>query len=111
MPKVLDLPGIRRGVPLASFTTYKIGGPADYFLEVRSSDELRRAVLVARHQRMPYFILGTGANILVSDRGIRGLVIRNRADHIAVHDLSVSAGSGATIVELIEQTAAASLSG
>lgn len=111
MPPVLSLPGIRRGVPLAPFTTYKIGGPADYFVEVTASDQLRRAVLAARSQRMPYFILGTGANILVSDKGFRGLVIRNRADHIAVHEASVSAGSGATVAELIEQTAAAGLSG
>ena len=71
----------RRDVPLAPYTTFKIGGPADLFCEPESGDELARAVLAARELEVPYFVLGLGANILIGDRGFRGLVIRNAAHH------------------------------
>ncbi len=108
---VRDLPGIRRGVAVAPYTTYKIGGPADWFFETASTDQLVRAITAARAERMPYFVLGTGANILVSDHGVRGLVIRNRAAHYALHSTELTAASGATIADLIEYTATNSLSG
>ncbi|WP_285213402.1 hypothetical protein, partial [Klebsiella quasipneumoniae] len=63
IPK-LDLPNLQHNVTLAPLTTYQIGGPADLFVEVHSKDELARAVLVAREAGIPYFLLGTGANIL-----------------------------------------------
>lgn len=72
------------GRRLAPFTTFRIGGPADLFLEVRSAHELESAVRIARQHQVPFFVLGLGANILVGDAGIRGLVIRNRADHFSV---------------------------
>ena len=71
---------VDRGVALAPFTTFKIGGPADLFFEARSADELASAVTAARKTGVPYFVLGLGANILVGDRGFRGLVIRNAAN-------------------------------
>jgi UDP-N-acetylmuramate dehydrogenase len=65
--------------PLSAHTSYRIGGPADLFVRVESQDELCRVVALARERQVPYFLLGAGTNILVSDRGIRGLVIENRA--------------------------------
>ena len=70
---------MRRDAPLAPFTTFRIGGPADLLLEVTCADELAAAVTAARRHEVPFFRLGLGANILVGDRGFRGLVIRNRA--------------------------------
>jgi len=64
---------------LAQYTTFKIGGPADAFFEARTADELGDAIDFARQHEIPYFVLGLGANILVGDKGIRGLVIRNAA--------------------------------
>ena len=72
---------VRRRVPLAKYTSFRIGGPADALYTARTADELAAAVLAARELELPYFLLGLGANILVGDRGYRGLVIRNRADH------------------------------
>jgi UDP-N-acetylmuramate dehydrogenase len=69
-------------IHLAPFTTFRIGGPADLFYEAESGDELAAAILVARRLGVPWFLLGVGANILVGDRGFRGLVIRNRARRI-----------------------------
>ena len=65
--------------PLSAHTSYRIGGPADLFVTVESQDELCRVVALARECQVPYLLLGSGTNILISDRGIRGLVIQNRA--------------------------------
>jgi len=65
--------------PLSAHTSYRIGGPADLFVRVESQDELCRVVALARERQVPYFLFGAGTNILVSDKGIRGLVIENRA--------------------------------
>ncbi len=69
----------RRDEPLANHTTLRLGGPADVWLAVESVIELVGAVRLAREHGIPLFILGGGANLLISDRGIRGLVIQNRA--------------------------------
>ena len=75
---------VRRGVRLAQYTSFRIGGPADAFYTARSADELAAAILVARELGIPHFLLGLGANILVGDRGYRGLVIRNAARHFRI---------------------------
>jgi UDP-N-acetylmuramate dehydrogenase len=108
---MLKLSNLQRDVLLAPYTTYQIGGPADYFVEVRNQHELAGAVTAARTAKIPYFVLGTGANILITDKGFRGLVIRNRADRAAVHGHLLTAESGATIASLIELAAAYGLSG
>jgi len=77
--RALGADRVGRDVRLAPYTTFKIGGPADLFYEARSADELADAVSLARELGVPYFLLGLGANILVGDRGFRGLVIRNVA--------------------------------
>lgn len=66
---------IEKNVPLSPLTTFKIGGPARYFLKVKNQDEIIKAVKWAKEKNIPYFILGGGSNILVSDKGFNGLVI------------------------------------
>ena len=70
---------LRLGVPLAPYTTFRIGGPADVLYDATSADELATAVTSAHAAGIPCFVLGLGANILVGDRGVRGLVVRNLA--------------------------------
>jgi len=70
---------VRRNVFLAPFTTFRIGGRADFLLEVTSEAELADAVRQAREADVEWFLMGLGANILVGDNGFRGLVILNRA--------------------------------
>jgi UDP-N-acetylmuramate dehydrogenase len=77
---------LRRSEALAPYTTFRIGGPADLFYEATSANDLANSVLTAREHGVPYFVLGLGANILVGDRGFRGLVIRNIARHHTFHD-------------------------
>ena len=98
---------VRRRVPLAKYTSFRIGGPADALYTARTADELAAAVLAARELGVPHFLLGLGANILVGDRGFRGLVIRNRAAHYkfrpepAGDACLVTAESGAVMQDLI----------
>ncbi len=96
----------KRDVPLAPYTTFKIGGPADLFCEPTTADELALAVLSARTLAVPYFVLGLGANILVGDRGFRGLVIRNVAHHERWSaDGKLWVESGAVMRDLISESA------
>lgn len=89
---------IQHKVPLAPFTTYKLGGNAEQFIKVTTNDELIAAVRYAQGKQIPYFILGSGANILISDDGFPGLVIKNeirkfRIEHFGnVPVLRVSGG-------------------
>lgn len=108
----LNIPNLERNKPLAPFTTYQIGGPADLFVEVYTIDELTHALLAARRKDIPFFLLGCGANILVTDKGFRGLIIRNLANKVTFLDNGrVLAESGATVAHLIEQCMNRELSG
>jgi UDP-N-acetylmuramate dehydrogenase len=102
------------GEGLGPYTTFRIGGPADLYYEARSADELARAILAAREHGVPFFLLGLGANILIGDRGFRGLVIRNMARGVEFlpGDRRVRAESGAVVwPDLIETAIAHGLSG
>ncbi|HHT9137412.1 MAG TPA: UDP-N-acetylmuramate dehydrogenase [Candidatus Wunengus sp. YC60] len=108
----LNIPNLERNKFLAPFTTYKIGGPADLFVEVHTIDELTHAVFEARREKIPFFLLGCGANILVTDKGFRGLIIRNLANKVTIlDDNKILAESGAIITDLIEQSKNLGLSG
>ena len=72
----------KRNEPLSKHTTARIGGPADLLIEVRTTDELVAVAQRADEMGLPYLVLGGGANVLVSDAGVRGLVIVNRAREI-----------------------------
>ncbi|MFV1917724.1 MAG: UDP-N-acetylmuramate dehydrogenase [Patescibacteria group bacterium] len=67
---------IRKKVPLAELTTFKVGGYAKFFTEVQSSKELAAASRFAKKNSLPFFILGGGSDILISDKGFGGLVVR-----------------------------------
>jgi UDP-N-acetylmuramate dehydrogenase len=97
-------PKLRRHVPLEPYTTFKIGGPADLLYEADTADALANAILTARRAGVPYFVLGLGANVLIADKGVRGLVIRNVATHTVFHDDGrVWVESGAVMSQLIPE--------
>ena len=70
---------LRRDEPLSRHTTIRVGGPADLFVTGRDAAGLAMAARAATDSGVPVFVLGSGSNILVADRGIRGVVIDNRA--------------------------------
>lgn len=92
----------QKNVILSPYTTYKIGGPADYFFIARTLYELRDVISFARNEHIPYFILGTGANILISDKGFQGLVIKNESKEISFQDSTITIESGATVADVID---------
>jgi UDP-N-acetylmuramate dehydrogenase len=111
----LDADRLHRHEPLAPYTTFKIGGPADLFYEPTNADALASAVLAARENAVPYFVLGLGANVLIGDRGFRGLIIRNTA---RAHEFREAGGacllwteSGAIVKDLIQESVARGWSG
>src|SRR5262249_24771484 len=108
----LDPRRLREGEPLAPHTAFRIGGPADLLYEAASADDLATAVAAARAARVPWFLLRLGANILVGDRGVRGLVIRNLARRIEFAGDRAVAESGAVVYpDLVEAAIARGLSG
>jgi UDP-N-acetylmuramate dehydrogenase len=104
---------LERDVPLAPYTTFRIGGPADYLYRARTEEELADAIHLARELEIPFFLLGMGANILIGDGGYRGLVIRNEVQGIEFEDEErVTAGSGVLVYhDLIQATVARGLGG
>jgi len=97
---------------MAPYTTFRIGGPADVLYDATTADELATAVTAARAARIPVFVLGLGANILIGDAGVRGLVVRNCANAITMDaNGRVRAESGATVADLIRRCVAAGWSG
>ena len=104
--EICDLlgPEARCNEPMSEHTTLRIGGPADAYVAVHSVIELVGAVRVARTAGAPCFLLGEGANLLVADTGIRGVVIENRAAHVIVRcqtdGITVFAESGAPLADL-----------
>ncbi len=120
----MDLDGLRRalgdraieGEPLSRYTTFGIGGPADLFVVAHSIDELRNYASLAWYHRVPYLVLGSGANVLVADRGYRGLVIRNVCSVVDIApdhgDLTlVKAESGAEMKAVVRQAMSCGLAG
>jgi UDP-N-acetylmuramate dehydrogenase len=103
---------LHANAPLAPYTTFKIGGPADWLYEATSADDLAAAIAAARAAGLPWFVLGLGANILVGDKGVRGLVIRNLASaHTLSDDGLLWSESGAVVQDLVLETARAGWSG
>ena len=92
--------------PLARHCNWRVGGPADLFITIRTANELMRSVLAAQEQNHKPTILGFGANVLVSDKGIRGLVILNRAHRISFQkNHIVEADSGTNLAVLAKEAA------
>jgi UDP-N-acetylmuramate dehydrogenase len=102
----------RAGVPLAPLTTFNVGGAADFYVETRSGSEVRAVVRLAAEWHLPLTVLGGGSNVLVSDRGVRGVVIRPRAGTISqTNAASVSADAAVTINGLVRWTIGRGLAG
>ncbi len=97
-----------RDEPMRKHTSLHIGGPADYFVAVANERDLVGAVAIARENELPVFMLGGGTNLLVSDLGIRGVVLENNWNETSVDGLVVSAASGTPMASV---AAAAARSG
>jgi UDP-N-acetylmuramate dehydrogenase len=106
---------LQRNVSLERYTAARVGGPAEAFLSVNSSEEMVEAVSRLWELRVPFRVLGGGSNILVSDTGVRGVVVYNRARQVRFDDQAqpprVWAESGANFGVVARQAAARGLAG
>jgi UDP-N-acetylmuramate dehydrogenase len=96
---------VAKDARLAGYTTFRVGGPADYFLETHSSEEIVTALKLASSAGIAITMLGGGSNVLISDAGIRGLVIRPRGGRVSrVDEGTVRADAAVTINGLVRWT-------
>ena len=99
--------------PMASHTTFKIGGPADYFVKPETVEELAAVLKLCKEGNVPYFILGNGSNLLVGDKGFRGVVIQlyKNFDGMTIEGTTVTAKAGAMLVRVAKESGKAGLTG
>jgi UDP-N-acetylmuramate dehydrogenase len=104
---------VETGIPLAPWTTFKIGGPCDAFFTARTADELERVMRLVRELDVPHFLLGRGANVLVADSGFRGLVIHSAVEGVEfLQPNCVRAGAGVDVFpDLVSDTVRRGLGG
>jgi len=103
---------LRFDEPMSGHTTFRVGGPADVYAEPESAADVGKLIAAARQAHMRTFTLGGGANILVSDRGIRGLVLdMHRFNSLSIHKTQLAVGAGLPVSDAAAYAADNSLSG
>ena len=113
LKKVLSERQGKNGEPMEMHTTFRVGGPADYFVLPETKEELRETVLLCRREEMPYYILGNGSNLLVSDKGYRGVIIQvfKSMNKIRVDGNCIHAQAGALLSAIAARALEKSLKG
>lgn len=104
---------VKQHEPMSRHTTFRIGGPADFYLCPHSTNEVQEIVEICKEEKLPYFVLGNGSNLLVSDKGYRGVVIqlwKNFSD-ITVKDCCIQAKAGALLSKVAAEALEAGLTG
>ena len=104
---------VYRNEPMKRHTTFRIGGPADYYLCPHSAKEIQKVVEICREEKLPYFILGNGSNLLVSDQGYRGVVIQlwKNVSDIRVEGCLIHAKAGASLAKIASEALEEGLTG
>lgn len=104
---------VKTDEPLKNLTSFKIGGSADVLCEVSNAEELINIIKYAKKENIPYFLIGNGSNILASDKGYRGIIIRFAKDYAnaSVFEDTIKADAGITLSKLAQCAMNASLSG
>ena len=111
--KETAMPKIIKNQMLKEYTTFRIGGPADFWAEPETPAELRAVLEICRNQAMPYFILGQGSNVLFTDKGYRGMVIflGPKFSQIRREGETLRAGAGAKLKDVAQYALAEGLDG
>src|SRR6185369_11553806 len=104
---------VRFKEPLSFHTSLRIGGPADIFVVPQDLDDIRHALAFADREQLPVVTIGGGNNVLVTDRGVRGVVLKLEGclGRSEFHGEEVVAGAGASLSSLIREAAALNLGG
>ncbi|MEA3344486.1 MAG: FAD-binding protein, partial [Patescibacteria group bacterium] len=102
---------IKKNISLKNYTSFKIGGPAKYFLIARNKEDLIEAIKFAKKEGIPFFILGEGSNLLVSDKGFNGIVIKILISGLKTDGFRIVAQAGSLLKDLVKMTEKKSLTG
>ncbi len=105
------LPGVQRDVPLASRTSFGIGGPAEFFVELSRADAIEKMLDGCKERDIPYLLLGAGTNLLIADGGVDGLVARVTSREHEIEGVRVRAAAGLKMMRLARIAADANLRG
>lgn len=113
LAEVIQRERIRVEEPMSEHTTFRIGGPAEVFVMPGSAEEVRAVAGVCRKEQVPYYVVGNGSNLLVSDQGVRGVVIQigKEMKEIRVDGESVTAQAGALLAAVANRALAEELTG
>jgi len=106
-----ELPKIQKNISLANYTTFRIGGPAKYFFVAKTKNEIIKAVRVAKKFNLPFFVLGGGSNLLVSDKGFNGLVIKMENKKYKIQNSKIHAEVGTSLSLIVNESVNKSLTG
>jgi UDP-N-acetylmuramate dehydrogenase len=101
----------KKNILLKNQTTFRIGGAAKYFFEAKTKTELISAIKLAKKRKLPFFILGGGSNLLVSDKGFNGLVIKIRNSQFVIHNSKIITEAGVMLGKLLNTSVEKSLTG
>jgi len=102
---------LKINVALGPYTTFRIGGPADFFYEPKDTDDLCASLVYARDNKIPFFILGDGSNILIADQGFKGLVVKFKGNFILYEDGILKFDASANLSSLVDFAFKNSLTG
>lgn len=98
------LKNVRENIPLAPYTTFNIGGPAKYFYAAKTALEIKQAMQFAKELKLPYYVIGSGSNILVSDKGFDGLVIKLQNTDYKIQTEEIICECGVLLGKIVNET-------
>lgn len=105
------LPGFKKNILLKNYTTFRIGGPAQYFFIAKTKKDLIKAISTAKKFKIPFFIIGGGSNTLVSDKGFKGMVIKIQFKNFKIKNSKIFTEAGAFLSFLLGKSAEEGLTG
>lgn len=111
--EILGTDRVLEAEPMSKHTTFRIGGPADLFVAPENTDEIKKLIAICKEEEVPYFILGNGSNLLVSDKGYRGVIIQlyRSFGQITLKENEIHAQAGALLSGIAAMAREASLTG
>ena len=105
------LPGVKRKVLLKNYTTFRIGGQAKYFFIAKTKEDLIKAISTAKKINLPFFILGGGSNLLVSDKGFKGIVIKVQLSNFKIQKSKILVEASTSLSLLVNKSMKNNLTG
>ena len=113
LDQILDKGRVLVDEPMMKHTTFRVGGPADYFVIPTSADEVKNVISLCKEEDVPYTIIGNGSNLLVGDKGIRGVVVQlfKSMNQMELNGNVIKAQAGCSLAQIANAAAAASLTG